>query len=148
MQSVIPEAYRRARRSPVWRRPHHNGSVEHDRAVLAGVRPLCNRVSVDQERADQNFTASTAVEAGRVVVTIGGEVDMSTADAMFEAATRDATAATTLDLRSVTFFDSAAIHALLRLAERYGDGLTVLPSAQVRRVLEISGLSTQPWLKG
>ncbi|MDY7086741.1 MAG: STAS domain-containing protein [Actinomycetota bacterium] len=103
---------------------------------------------MDQERGDQSFTASTAVEAGRVVVTIGGEVDMSTADAMFEAATRDATAATTLDLRGVTFFDSAAIHALLRLAERYGDGLTVLASPQVRRVLEISGLATQPWLKG
>ncbi|GAB2624178.1 hypothetical protein Aab01nite_17760 [Paractinoplanes abujensis] len=88
------------------------------------------------------------MEAGRVVVTVGGEVDMSTAGAMYETATRDGTAAATLDLRNVTFFDSAAIHALLRLAERYGNGFTVLASAQVRRVLEISGLSTQPWLKG
>jgi len=46
----------------------------------------------------------------------------------------------------VTFFDSAAIHALLQLAESYGERLRVLPSAQVRRVLEISGLSAQPWL--
>ncbi|MBL7253593.1 STAS domain-containing protein [Paractinoplanes lichenicola] len=103
---------------------------------------------MDQERADQNFTASAVVESGRVVVTIGGEVDMSTAGAMFEAATREGTAAATLDLRNVTFFDSAAIHALLRLAERFGEGLTVLASPQVRRVLEISGLSTQPWLRG
>jgi anti-anti-sigma factor len=101
---------------------------------------------VDQEPADQDFTATAVVDAGRVVVTVTGEVDMSTADAMFQVATRDDAATATLDLRDVTFFDSAAIHALLRLAERYRDGLTVLPSSQVRRVLEISGLSTQPWL--
>lgn len=96
---------------------------------------------------DPDFTATAAVTGDQVVVTVTGEVDMSTADAMFRAATDDpATAQATLDLRAVTFFDSAAIHALLRLAERYGAGLRVHPSAQVRRVLEISGLSTQPWL--
>ena len=55
----------------------------------------------------------------RVVVAVTGEVDMSTADAMFRAATKDGAGAATLDLRAVTFFDSAAIHALIRLAERY-----------------------------
>jgi anti-anti-sigma factor len=104
-------------------------------------------VFVDQEEADPNFTASGVVAEDRVVVTVTGEVDMSTADAMFQAATRDGTAAATVDLREVTFFDSAAIHALLRLADRYGEALVVHPSPQVRRVLEISGLSTQPWLK-
>jgi len=87
------------------------------------------------------------VEGGRVVVTVTGEVDMTTADVMYETATRDATPTATLDLRAVTFFDSAAIHALLRLADHYGDQLTVHPSSPVRRVLEISGLSTQPWLR-
>ncbi|MCO8271866.1 STAS domain-containing protein [Actinoplanes sp. TRM 88003] len=101
---------------------------------------------MDQEGADPNFTATAAMEADRVVVTVGGEVDMSTADVMFETSIRDGRPAATLDLRAVTFFDSAAIHALLRLAEHYGERLTVLPSPQVRRVLEISGLSTQPWL--
>ena len=101
---------------------------------------------MDQEGSDQNFTATAAVEADRVVVTVGGEVDMATADVMFETSTRDGKPAATLDLRAVTVFDSAAIHALLRLAEHYGKRLTVLPSPQVRRVLEISGLSTQPWL--
>ncbi|MCY1145218.1 STAS domain-containing protein [Actinoplanes sp. Pm04-4] len=101
---------------------------------------------MDQEGADPNFTSTAALGADRVVVTVTGEVDMSTADAMYESGTKDDAPAATLDLRGVTFFDSAAIHALLRLAERYGDRLTVLPSPQVRRVLEISGLSTQPWL--
>ncbi|WP_433296879.1 STAS domain-containing protein [Actinoplanes sp. CA-030573] len=101
---------------------------------------------VDQEGADLNFSADAVVDGGRAVVTVTGEVDMSTADAMFRAATRDGVTAATLDLREVSFFDSAAIHALLQLAEFYGDRLTVLASSQVRRVLEISGLASQPWL--
>jgi anti-anti-sigma factor len=103
-------------------------------------------VFVDQEGADPNFTATATVTGDEVVVTVAGEVDMSTADGMFRAATKDASVSATLDLRGVTFFDSAAIHALLQLAEHYGNRLRVLPSGQVRRVLEIAGLSTQPWL--
>ena len=95
---------------------------------------------------DPNFSATAAVAGDRAVVTVTGEVDMSTADAMFRAATKDEVKHATLDLRAVTFFDSAAIHALLQLAELYGERLRVLPSSQVRRVLEISGLSAQPWL--
>jgi anti-anti-sigma factor len=102
---------------------------------------------VDQEGADANFAAEREVTGDRVVVTVRGEVDMSTADTMFRAATTGTLAAVTLDLRAVTFFDSAAIHALIQIAERYGAGLEVHPSPQVRRVLEISGLSTQPWLR-
>lgn len=102
---------------------------------------------MDQE-ADANFSATTSVTDDRVVVTVTGEVDMSTADAMFRAASEGGTERVTLDLRGVTFFDSAAIHALLRLAEHLGGALDVLPSPQVRRVLEISGLSSQPWLSG
>ena len=101
---------------------------------------------VDQEGLDANFSATAAMAGDRAVVTVTGEVDMSTADAMFRAATKDDAAAATLDLRGVTFFDSAAIHALLQLAEFFGERLQVLPSTQVRRVLEISGLSAQPWL--
>ncbi|MBU2662236.1 STAS domain-containing protein [Actinoplanes bogorensis] len=101
---------------------------------------------MDQERSDPDFAATAVVESGRVVVTVSGEVDMSTAESMFRTATPAGATAATVDLRQVTFFDSAAIHALLRLSDHYGDGLTVLPSSQVRRVLEISGLSTQPWL--
>ncbi|GAA2544409.1 STAS domain-containing protein [Winogradskya consettensis] len=104
--------------------------------------PLCNRVSVDQDF----FSVTTSVAGDLVTAVVTGEVDMSTAHSMVEAVTgQDATAAV-LDLRGVTFFDSAAIHALVRLAERYPDALRVLPSPQVHRVLDISGLSDQPWL--
>jgi anti-anti-sigma factor len=101
---------------------------------------------VDQDGVDLDFTAAAVLDGDRAVVTVTGEVDMSTADTMFRVATTDGAAAATLDLRAVTFFDSAAIHALLRLAEHYRENLRVLPSAQVRSVLEISGLASQPWL--
>jgi anti-anti-sigma factor len=101
---------------------------------------------VDQDGVDLDFTAAAVLDGDRAVVTVTGEVDMSTADTMFRVATEDGAATATLDLRGVTFFDSAAIHSLLRLVEHYRHHLRVLPSDQVRRVLEISGLSTQPWL--
>jgi anti-anti-sigma factor len=102
---------------------------------------------VDQDGLGSDFSATGQVTDGRVTVRVRGEVDMATADAMFDAATRaDATAAT-LDLRAVTFFDSAAIHALIRLADRYPAAFEVIPSTQVLRVLDISGLGGQPWLR-
>jgi anti-anti-sigma factor len=100
----------------------------------------------DLQAPDPNFAATGVVTGDRVRVTVTGEVDMATADAMIQAAVRPGVPAATLDLRAVTFFDSAAIHALIQLADRFHAGLEVLPSPQVRRVLEISGLATQPWL--
>jgi stage II sporulation protein AA (anti-sigma F factor antagonist) len=82
-----------------------------------------------------------------VTVLVSGEVDMATADGMFQTATRHQAAALTLDLRDVSFFDSAALRAVIRLADRFPDSLVVIPSPQVVRVLEISGLIDQPWVK-
>jgi anti-anti-sigma factor len=101
---------------------------------------------VDQD-GPGDFSATGAVDGDRVTVVVTGEVDMSTADEMFGAATPEGVRAATLDLRDVTFFDSAAIHALIRLAERYPGTFEVLPSRQVLRVLDISGLAGQPWLR-
>lgn len=100
---------------------------------------------MDQEDPG-DFTVTGETTESRVTVVVTGEVDMSTADTMFRAATPDDARAATLDLRGVTFFDSVAIHALIRLTERYPGTLQVVPSPQVRRVLDISGLSGQPWL--
>ena len=120
---------------------HHPG-----RPVVAAPVRLCNRVSVDQDGAAADFSASSSVADGRTTVVVRGEVDMATADAMYRAATAEGAGTARLDLRGVTFFDSAAIHALIRLSERFPGRLEVVPSAQVRRVLDISGLGTQPWL--
>jgi anti-anti-sigma factor len=122
-------------------------SAGHDAAPVAALPPLCNRVCVDQEGLEPDFSATSSVTDDRVTVQVSGEVDMSTADSMFIAATRDNAEAATLDLSAVTFFDSAAIHALIRLADHYPGALEVIPSPQVRRVLDISGLGDQPWLR-
>jgi anti-anti-sigma factor len=100
---------------------------------------------VDQDGLG-SFSAVGEVSDDRVTVTVTGEVDMSTADAMFRAATPQGVRGATLDLTAVTFFDSAALHALIRLNERYPGGLRVITSTQVHRVLDISGLATQPWV--
>ena len=71
---------------------------------------------------------------------------MATADTMLRTALREPADQVTLDLRAVSFFDSAAIHAVVQLAQRFPTTLTVLPSRQVSRVLEISGLAEQDWL--
>ena len=94
-----------------------------------------------------DFTVTGRTAGGRVTVVATGEVDLSTAGQMLQAATPAGARAATVDLSAVTFFDSAAILALVRLAERYPDALEVIPSQQVLRVLDISGLSGQPWLR-
>ncbi|MGV9762349.1 STAS domain-containing protein [Micromonospora tulbaghiae] len=103
---------------------------------------------MDQEGAAPVFSVTAQVDGDQVRVQVTGEVDMATADTMFQTALREPAKRLTLDLRAVTFFDSAAIHAVVRLAQRFPDVLTVLPSPQVRRVLEISGLGDQDWLAG
>jgi hypothetical protein len=84
-------------------------------------------VFVDQAGLPPDFSATAAVTDDRALVTVTGEVDMSTADAMFRAATKDDAAAATLDLRGVTFFDSAAIHALLQLPSSTATGFRCCP---------------------
>ncbi|WP_245736538.1 STAS domain-containing protein [Micromonospora pattaloongensis] len=100
---------------------------------------------MDQEGRESVFSATTELDGDHATVRVRGEVDLSTADTMFQAATRADAPRVTLDLREVMFFDSAAIQALIRLADHCPE-LTVLPSRQVRRVLDISGLGEQPWL--
>ncbi|MFG1720503.1 STAS domain-containing protein [Micromonospora chalcea] len=101
---------------------------------------------MDQGGAAPVFSVTTQVDGDQLRVQVTGEVDMATADTMFQTALREPAKQLTLDLRAVTFFDSAAIHAVVRLAQRFPNALAVLPSPQVRRVLDISGLGDQDWL--
>ncbi|MFC4105177.1 STAS domain-containing protein [Micromonospora zhanjiangensis] len=101
---------------------------------------------MDQGDPESFFTVTAEADGDHLRVVVAGEVDMATADSMSRATVRDDIRRVTLDLRAVTFVDSAAIHAVVRLAERLPGNLTVLPSHQVRRVLDISGLGDQPWL--
>jgi anti-anti-sigma factor len=108
---------------------------------------LWNRVWVDHQDAESIFSATLVLGGDTATVVVVGEVDVVTAPRMYAAATNHSAAVLTLDLRKVTFFDSAAIHALIKLTERFPGALTVLPSGQVRRILEITGLADQPWLR-
>ncbi|MGC4870201.1 STAS domain-containing protein [Micromonospora sp. DT53] len=101
---------------------------------------------MDQGGAPPIFSASAEIDGDHLHVVVAGEVDMATADTMLQTALREPAGKITLDLSAVTFFDSAAIHALVRLAQQFSGRLTVRPSRQVRRVLEISGLGEQSWL--
>ncbi|MFI6228146.1 STAS domain-containing protein [Micromonospora echinospora] len=100
---------------------------------------------MDQGGSTPVFAASAQVDGDHLRVVVTGEVDMATAETMLQTALREPARRLTLDLRAVTFFDSAAIHAVVQLARRFPGTLGVLPSRQVRRVLEISGLSGQDW---
>ncbi|WP_245714986.1 STAS domain-containing protein [Micromonospora inyonensis] len=100
---------------------------------------------MDQGGSAPVFAASVQVDGDHLRVVVTGEVDMATADTMLQIALREPARRLTLDLRAVAFFDSAAIHAVVRIAERFPGTLAVLPSRQVRRVLEISGLAGQDW---
>ncbi|TDC40476.1 STAS domain-containing protein [Micromonospora sp. KC213] len=102
---------------------------------------------MDQRGAPPVFSASAELDGAHLRVVVTGEVDMATADTMLQTVLREPAERVTLDLRRVTFFDSAAIHAVVRLADRLPERLAVLPSRQVTRVLEISGLAGQPWLR-
>jgi anti-anti-sigma factor len=116
--------------------------------LLPGDNPCVIVSGVDQGAADEPvFAVSAQQDAGHVRVVVSGEVDMSTAEEMFRAATPEGAVRASLDLRAVTFFDSAAIHAVVRLAQQFPGTLDVLPSRQVGRVLEISGLGDQAWLR-
>ena len=101
---------------------------------------------MDLDGQDPVFSVAAEVVDDRVSMRVTGEVDMATAGRMFDAALEEGAAAAFIDLTGVTFFDSAAIHALIRLADRFPRGFEVVPSRPVRRVLDIAGLGDQAWL--
>lgn len=87
--------------------------------------------------------------AGGPLITVTGEVDMSNAGAV-EQRIRDSTGTAgtvTLDLRTIAFFDSSALHMLQRLSgdfDRAGGKLTVVVAADsiVDRLLALTHMDT------
>ena len=78
---------------------------------------------------------------------VEGEIDLENVDEFAEGVAKlisDARWQTVLDLTGVTFFGSTAIGALVMaegLAQERGIHLVVVPSAIVRRVLEVTGMT-------
>ena len=94
------------------------------------------------------FSLAVAERDGRVVVTVLGELDLSTAgevEAAVLPVVRDGGHAV-LDLRGLEFMDSSGVRVVVAAhaaAEEHGGRLTLVlgqDGSPVRRVLEISGL--------
>lgn len=82
-----------------------------------------------------------------VILAVAGEIDAATSpslrDAMLSALTL--TDRLVLDASGVTFMDSSALHVLIRTQQTAGGAPSVVvrnPSDQVRRLLQLTGLTT------
>jgi anti-sigma B factor antagonist len=78
-------------------------------------------------------------------VTVVGEVDIASAPSVVQAVTRvaDDSPTVVLDLGAITFIDSSGLHALTRLCQHLPGLRIVNPSANVRRLIEIAGLTEE-----
>jgi anti-sigma B factor antagonist len=89
----------------------------------------------------------TGVDVGSFIVVIDGEIEFATAPklraTLVDLAQADG-AAVVLDLRDVSFLDSAGISLLIQAKKRLANGGGTLalraPRPNVRRVLEMSGV--------
>jgi anti-anti-sigma factor len=97
---------------------------------------------------DPIATIERGTRKGRPCIRVSGELDPSNVglfDAALRAVMDDTSIGIEVDLLGVTYFGSEAIGALVKadlLASDLGLGMIVIPSHNVRRVLEITGLDT------
>jgi anti-sigma B factor antagonist len=93
--------------------------------------------------ADLLTVETTELREGVVVMRLAGEVDMSSVDLMaeqFEALASGNKMTVIVDASKVTFMDSTGLHALVegkRVLHEAGTQIFLVPSSQVRRVLEL-----------
>ncbi|ACU74151.1 anti-sigma-factor antagonist [Catenulispora acidiphila DSM 44928] len=94
------------------------------------------------------FSCTARRAAGRVVLTVAGDVDLA-AYARFEAGLEqswDGTTDLVIDCSAVTFLDSMGLRVLVRSRRRAADhGREVMlasPSRPVRRALELAGVTS------
>ena len=98
--------------------------------------------------ADRDTTASLAVEVvergdGTLIVKLTGEIDISTAEILidqFRAISAERIQNAILDATEVEFIDSTGLHALIegkRMIREGGTNLVLVPSRQVRHVMEL-----------
>ena len=90
---------------------------------------------------------TTTRSGGRATVVLAGELDISTTDQALEALAEAKAEASDLviDLRKLDFVDSSGLSVIAQTAQQVAEtGLTlrVIPSEQVRRLLEITGIAS------
>ncbi|MDP9071450.1 MAG: STAS domain-containing protein [Actinomycetota bacterium] len=97
-----------------------------------------------------DLTVESIQENGEVLVCLAGELDMYTAPALQErleeVIAEPGTSAVVLELSRLSFIDSSGLSAIVMASRKLGDRGGELnlsgPSPAVRRVLEITGIST------
>ena len=100
-------------------------------------------------------TVRVVTSEGRVQIVLEGEIDLANAHRVgrqITAAITNRTTATVVDLSGVTYLDSAGLHVLFDLAARLPTLQIALEliaplGSQVRRVMEICGLTTVATVK-
>lgn len=76
------------------------------------------------------------------IVSLGGELDMATVEGLSEWLVDISGSTVVIDLSELTFMDSSGIGAMVRVKNELGDSLLLTrPQQNVRRVLELTGLS-------
>lgn len=91
---------------------------------------------------DQLEIRSTTTPDGNAHLAIVGEIDLASAP-LFRDALERATSkhsATAIDLRGVTYFDSAGVDALSRYAPKHRIKLTIGDNDTIAAVIKVSGL--------
>jgi anti-anti-sigma factor len=97
--------------------------------------------------SDDHFTARVTEGGGEVTVALEGELDLASVDeakATIRAARDRSDGAVVVDLRGLVFFGSVGLRSLVEVSQdaaRSGRRLTLVPNENVRRLLDIAGVS-------
>jgi anti-anti-sigma factor len=105
---------------------------------------LDNDAASGDETASDSLIVDVDVDVGAVVIRVEGEIDVATADdvrAAVVTAIEHRPARLVFDLSAVDFMDSSGIAVLLEAAKQTASVQIRRPSAAVRRVIEVTGLS-------
>ncbi|MFF9066660.1 STAS domain-containing protein [Streptomyces sp. NPDC014891] len=101
------------------------------------------------ERESNLAVDVTIRDAGTAVLSLGGELDMETApllEGSLGEQLRDGRAHVVLDLTGLEFMDSSGLNVLIRAVHKArgvgGDVYLAAPTSAVRRILEITGVTT------
>lgn len=86
--------------------------------------------------------SSTTTPDGNARLTVTGEIDLASAPLLRHALEQAASthSAIDIDLRGVTYFDSAGVDALFRYAPRHRIKLTIGDNQTLAAVVKVSGL--------
>jgi stage II sporulation protein AA (anti-sigma F factor antagonist) len=91
--------------------------------------------------APEAFTIGSEVRGGTQRIVVAGEIDVCAAMRLrghFDRLLADSGRPIELDLRDVTFMDSAGVHLLGYMRRRAGAPLRVIPSVAVRHVVHVA----------